>query len=101
MSIVLIPLLNVIKIILNLYVWVLLASVTLSWLFFFKVVNPYNSFVLTLNRILQKVTEPLLQPLRRILPNLGGIDLSPMLLILGVIFLSDVLSRIQIALLGG
>ena len=67
---------------LQLYEFVLVAWVILSWLISFNVVNTQNRFVYMLSDILYRLTEPVLRPIRRILPNLGGLDLSPVVLIL-------------------
>ena len=69
-----------------LYMIVIFASVVLSWLMAFNVVNAYNPFVRSLWGALNAVTEPLLRPIRRMLPDLGGIDLSPLILLLGCYF---------------
>jgi YggT family protein len=66
-------------------VWIIIAEVILSWLVAFNVINTNNEFVRTLLRALDRITEPMLRPIRRILPDLGGIDLSPMVLILALI----------------
>lgn len=84
-------LLDVVLIVLNLYVWLLIAAAVLSWLIAFNVVNPYNSFVRSVGEFLYRITEPLLGPIRNILPNLGGIDLSPMVLILIIFFIQRVI----------
>ena len=84
-------LLDVVLIVLNLYVWLLIAAAVLSWLIAFNVVNPYNSFVRSVSEFLYRITEPLLGPIRNILPNLGGIDLSPMVLILIIFFIQRVI----------
>lgn len=84
-------LLDVVLIVLNLYVWVLIAAAVLSWLVAFNVVNPYNSFVRSVGDFLYRITEPLLAPIRNVLPNLGGLDLSPMVLILGIFFIERVI----------
>lgn len=84
-------LLDVVLIVLNLYVWLLIAAAVLSWLVAFNVVNPYNSFVRSVGEFLYRITEPLLAPIRNILPNLGGIDLSPMVLILIIFFIQRVI----------
>lgn len=83
--------LDVILIVLQLYVWVLIAAAVLSWLVAFNVVNPYNQFVRTVGEFLFRITEPVLAPIRSILPSLGGLDLSPMVLILGIFFLERVI----------
>ncbi len=66
----------------DLYIWVIIISAILSWLIAFNVVNTQNRFVLTVADTLWRLTEPLLRPIRKILPDLGGIDISPVLLIL-------------------
>ena len=76
---------------LALYWWVIIAGVVLSWLMAFNVVNAYNPFVRSLWGALNAVTEPLLRPIRRILPDLGGIDLSPIVLLLGLHFVRAVI----------
>jgi len=70
----------VIDAILQLYSWVLIVWVVLSWLIAFNVVNTRNRFVYTLSDVLYRLTEPTLRPLRRVLPDLGGVDLSPVAL---------------------
>ena len=82
---------DVVLIVLNLYVWLIIAAAVLSWLIAFNVVNPYNSFVRSVGEFLFRITEPLLAPIRNILPNLGGIDLSPMVLILLIFFIQRVI----------
>ena len=81
--------LDVILIALQLYVWLLIAAAVLSWLVAFNVVNPRNQFVATVGEFLYRITEPALRPIRNLLPNLGGIDISPMVLILALYFLRD------------
>ena len=73
----------------TLYVYVLIASAILSWLVAFNVVNERNPIVAQIGDFLYRVTEPVLRPIRRILPNLGGIDISPIILILGLFFLRN------------
>ena len=77
--------------IITLYIWVIIASAVLSWLIAFNVVNTQNRFVYTVADTLNRVTEPALRPIRRILPDLGGIDISPVILIFGLIFLRNIL----------
>lgn len=84
-------LLDVILIVLQLYVWVLIAAAVLSWLVAFNVVNSYNGFVRNVGEFLYRITEPVLAPIRNVLPNMGGIDLSPMVLILLIFFLQQVI----------
>ena len=76
---------------LSLYKWILIIWVVLSWLISFNVVNTRNHFVYLLSDFLYRVTEPALRPIRRILPNFGGIDISPVILIFIIWFLQDFL----------
>ena len=66
----------------NLYIFMLIASAILSWLVAFNVINTSNRFVYMVGDFLYRVTEPALRPIRRIMPDLGGIDISPIILIL-------------------
>jgi YggT family protein len=86
-----IELLNFISLLLTLFVYVLIGSAVLSWLIAFNVVNTRNQFVAMLWEFLYRVTEPLLRPIRSLLPNLGGIDVSPVILILIIFFIQSVL----------
>ncbi len=72
---------------LNLYTWILIASAIFSWLYAFNVINSSNRFVEAIGRFLYNVTEPVLRPIRRIMPNLGGIDISPIIVLLIIFFL--------------
>lgn len=73
--------------VLELYIYVIFAMVIMSWLFAFGVVNASNRFVAAVAHFLQEVTDPVLRPIRNFMPNLGGIDLSPIILLLGIMFL--------------
>ena len=86
-------LLDVILIVLQLYVWLLIASAVLSWLIAFNVVNTRNQVVATVGEFLWRITEPVLRPIRNIMPNLGGIDISPVIVILVIFFLQSVITR--------
>jgi YggT family protein len=70
----------------SLYWWVILGSVVLSWLLAFGIVNNSNQQVRQVGAFLHRMTEPVLAPIRKILPNLGGIDISPIILLLGLEF---------------
>lgn len=83
--------LDIIIIVLDLYVWLLIASAILSWLIAFNVVNMRNQFVATVADFLYRITEPLLAPIRARMPNMGGLDLSPVILILLIILLERVI----------
>ncbi len=85
-----VPLIGFIVLVIDLYIWVVIASAILSWLIAFNVVNTSNRFVYTLADMLYRITEPALRPIRNILPNLGGIDISPVILILFLLFIRDV-----------
>ena len=85
-----IELLGFISYLITLYTYVIIAGVILSWLMAFGVVNPYNPTVRTIDRALSALTEPLLRPIRNALPNLGGIDLSPIVLLLACFFVQSV-----------
>jgi len=76
-----------------LFMWIIIGSAILSWLIAFNVVNPYNQFVRSLWDLFHRITEPFLRPIRRVMPDLGGIDISPMVLILILIFISQVVIR--------
>jgi YggT family protein len=84
------PLIGFIVLVIDLYIWVVIASAILSWLVAFNVVNTNNRVVLTIADTLYRLTEPALRPIRNILPNLGGIDISPVILILFLLFIRDV-----------
>lgn len=86
-------LLDVIILILQIYVWLLIAAAILSWLVAFNVVNTRNQFVASIGEFLFRITEPALRPIRNILPNLGGIDISPVILILIIFFVQNVIMR--------
>ena len=73
------------------YTWVVIASAIASWLVAFQVVNVRNQFIRVIVDTLYRLTEPVLRPIRRVLPNLGGVDLSPVVLLFGLYFLNDLL----------
>jgi len=84
-------LLDVIQIALRLYMYLVVAWVILSWLIAFNVVNMRNPFVAAVGDFLYRITEPVLRPIRRRMPNLGGIDVSPIILFLIIIFIQLVI----------
>jgi YggT family protein len=79
-----IRLLTFVDYLLTLYVWVIIAAVIFSWLIAFNVINSYHPFVRTLWQALMAVTEPLLRPIRQFMPDLGGLDISPIILFLAI-----------------
>jgi YggT family protein len=85
-----IELLGFVNYVITLYTYVVLAAVILSWLIAFNVINPYNPFVRSLWQAVSAVTEPFLRPIRRVMPDLGGIDISPIILLLACYFVQSV-----------
>jgi YggT family protein len=83
-------LLDFISFLITLYVYIIIAGAVMSWLIAFNVVNPYNQFVRSVWQGLNALTEPLLRPIRRFMPDLGGIDVSPVVLILACWFVQIV-----------
>jgi YggT family protein len=86
-------LLVVIDIALRIYLWVIIASAIFSWLYAFGVVNPRNQAVATIGRALYQLTEPALRPIRRYVPTFGGLDISPVILILIIILIREIIWR--------
>jgi YggT family protein len=84
--------LDVILIALDLYMWIVIAAAIFSWLVAFHVVNTRNQVVGTIGELLYRITEPALRPIRNLLPNLGGIDISPVILFLIIIFIQRVIA---------
>ncbi|MEO9614091.1 MAG: YggT family protein [Nitratireductor sp.] len=84
----------------DIYWWLIIASAIFSWLFAFNVINGRNQFVATIGDFLYRVTEPALRPIRRVMPDLGGIDISPIILLLALFFLRQfILTTIAPALI--
>lgn len=100
MDVILVPLLNIVLLAMRLYIWILIISAILSWLVAFNVVNTQNRFVYMVMDFCWRITEPVLRPIRRVLPNLGGIDISPVVVILLLIFAQDVLMRMGRGMVG-
>jgi YggT family protein len=92
------PLIQITIVALNFYVWLVIGSAILSWLVHFGVLNTRNQVVSMIGEFLWRITEPALRPIRRFMPNLGGIDISPIILILIIYFLQMVLQNILVAL---
>jgi YggT family protein len=81
-----IPVLDTIMYALSIYIWILIAAAIFSWLYAFNVINSRNQFVDTIGRGLFNLTEPVLRPIRRFMPDLGGVDISPIVVFI-LIFL--------------
>jgi YggT family protein len=88
----------------QLFIWAVIINAIMSWLIAFNVLNPRSQFVYQIGRFFEAVTEPLLGPFRRIIPNLGGIDISPIVVILLLQFALMIFNRMAapglISLLG-
>ena len=81
----------VIDLALEIYIWIVIAAAIFSWLVAFHVVNTRNQVVGMIGEFLYRITEPVLRPIRNLLPNLGGIDVSPVVLFLIIIFIRYVI----------
>ena len=86
-----IALIQTIVMALDIYWWIIIASAIFSWLYAFNVVNSRNQFVGTVSNTLYRLTEPALRPIRRFMPDLGGIDISPIILLLIIFFIRQFL----------
>lgn len=85
-----ITLLQIVQVLLNVLWWIIVIQAVLSWLIAFNVINTSNDFVRSLWEGLRKLTEPLYRPIRRILPDFGALDLSPLVILLLVFILSNI-----------
>ncbi len=87
---------SIIDMLLQLATWVIIAQIILSWLVAFNVINRSSGFVSTLVDTLERITDPLYRPIRKILPDFGGIDFSPLILILAIQVLRMLLSGVAL-----
>lgn len=87
----LVQLIGFLMMLVNVLIWLIVAWAILSWLIAFNVINTHNQFVRSVLVALDRLLDPLLRPIRRFIPDMGGIDLSPAVLILALIFLRDVI----------
>jgi YggT family protein len=78
----------------SIYIWLVVASAVLSWLVAFNVVNARNNAVRQIGEFLYRITEPALAPIRRFMPDLGGIDISPIVLIFALVLLQNVVRSV-------
>lgn len=85
--------------ILKLLLFAIIISAVASWLVAFNVINPYNNFVRTVLHTLNRIVEPLCRPVRRVLPDLGGVDFSPLVVALGIEFVRRLLSELVFGVL--
>ncbi|HJT42882.1 MAG TPA: YggT family protein [Rhizomicrobium sp.] len=81
------PIAALLIVVLDIYMWIVVAAVIVSWLTAFNVINPYNNFVRGLLQALSALTEPVFRPIRKILPPMGGLDLSPIVVFVIIWFL--------------
>ena len=93
------PFLRILNIAIDLYIWAIIISAVLTWLVHFGVLNTRNQFVSMVGEFLWRATEPALRPIRRFVPNLGGIDISPVVLILLLIFVQMVIANVHMSLM--
>ena len=87
---------DIARILLNVVWWIIIVQAILSWLIAFNVINTYNDMVRMIWESLQKMTEPLYRPIRKIMPDFGALDLSPMVVLLGLIIIDRVLLEIPV-----
>ncbi|MGE0237176.1 MAG: YggT family protein [Parvibaculaceae bacterium] len=83
--------LNLIDLVLNIYTWIIIAVVIVSWLVAFNIINGHNDIVRQIRYALMRITEPVLGPIRRLLPDLGGIDISPIIALIAIWFIRSLL----------
>jgi YggT family protein len=86
-----IPVINTLLFVLNIYWWIVILAVIFSWLYAFNVVNPRNQFVGMIGNALFQMTEPVFRPIRNLLPNLGTVDISPLVVLVILFFLEQLL----------
>ena len=84
-------LLNIVQVLLTVLWWIIVIQAILSWLIAFNVINTYNDFVRSVWTALEKITEPIYRPIRKILPDFGALDLSPLVVLLILYILSNIL----------
>ena len=92
------PLIRIAMTAINIYIWLVIISAIMTWLVYFNVINTSNQLISTIGEFLWRITEPAIRPIRRVMPNLGGIDISPVILILILYFVQMVLERLLISL---
>ena len=88
------PVLRLLVMVIDLYIWVVVIGVVFSWLSAFNIINTSNRFAHMVGEFVYRATEPPLRQIRRIMPNLGNFDISPIILIFALIFAKDILIRV-------
>ena len=99
MDVLLVPILQLLGTVIRLYTWVVFTYVIINWLLNFGIINRYNSFVIVIQRITDQLTAPVLQPLRRVLPQFASFDLSPLVLILLLYLVQNVIGLVILKLM--
>jgi YggT family protein len=100
MDVIFIPLLSVIYAVLGIYVWIVIASVVMTWLIHFNVINTRTQLVFAVMEFLYRVTEPILVKIRRFVPIISGLDISPLVLIIIIWFIQAVIGRLMLRVAG-
>ena len=95
------PLIEVILIAIDIYIWVVIIWIIMSWLIAFNVINTHNRFVFAVNHFLYRATEPAMRPIRRFIPIIGGLDVSPIVLFLALFFIQRVLGNLLVRMSSG
>ena len=91
---------DILRILLNVVWWIIIVQAIMSWLIAFNVINTHNEFVRQIWGTLDRMTEPLYRPIRKILPDFGGLDLSPLVVLVGLAIIDLVLVEVQYSALG-
>lgn len=94
-----VPVIEIVRELLNLYWWVIIITAVASWLIAFGVLNTYNRTVARILDVLYRLTEPALRPIRQLLPNFGGIDISPVIVLLIIWFIRMELVQLELHIL--
>jgi YggT family protein len=89
-------LLSILNLLLNVLWWVIIIQVVLSWLFVFNVLNTSSQGVRGFSQALEKITAPIYRPIRRVLPDFGGIDFSPIVVLLGIMVIQRLLAGVAL-----
>jgi YggT family protein len=90
---IIVAILTIVQYALQIFIYVLIANAIFSWLYAFNVINTRNPIVDSIARVLYQLTEPVLRPIRRFMPNLGGVDISPIVAVLVIIFLQMIIAN--------
>ena len=98
MNTILIPVLTVISVALNLYWWVVLIAVIMSWLVQLNMINTHNQIIRTIGNIVHQLTEPVLRRIRRVIPSVGNVDLSAIVLFLLILLLQQIIAQLMFKL---